>query len=384
MKILIADDDHHIVHYLGEALRSYGNEVLNASSKTNAQAIIERENLDCAIIDARLDVTSTSGVEVFRFAREKDPATRLIMLSAWAFEDLEEQVRSATYPHDATLDKLLDSIKIDYVYKGGDDNYIDVILRKLKFGEPPAPWYGKHHALLISVQDYNDAHIANLAFPASDAEKLNEILVRDYVFESNRVYILRDPRRREILSKLLALGQVLGPDDSLLIFYAGHGLWSETRQQGYWLPVDAERDSPANWISNGDIRDFIAGINTRNTLLVADACFSGAILKSRDVLASTSRKQLSRMVERKFQIRSRKAITSGDDTQRVPDRSIFITSLLDCLSHNRLEALCAEVLFADIVKSLEQQRFSDQNPVYGAIQHAGDEVGGDFVLVRRH
>ena len=50
------------------------------------------------------------------------------------------------------------------------------------------------------------------------------------------------------------LRAALTESDNLLIYYAGHGVLERDSGEGYWLPVDAEEDSQANWaeLSSGE------------------------------------------------------------------------------------------------------------------------------------
>ena len=48
-------------------------------------------------------------------------------------------------------------------------------------------------------------------------------------------------------------------------------------EQGYWLPVDAETDNVANWISNSTLSNMLKGIQSRHIMVVADSCFSGTL-----------------------------------------------------------------------------------------------------------
>jgi len=47
----------------------------------------------------------------------------------------------------------------------------------------------------------------------------------------------------------------LNPDDRLLIYYAGHGYHDKVTDTSYWLPADAERNDPTNWIESKSITD---------------------------------------------------------------------------------------------------------------------------------
>ncbi len=64
----------------------------------------------------------------------------------------------------------------------------------------------------------------------------------------------------------------------MLIFYAGHGHRGEEMNQGYWLPRDAKGDNNSNWLSNSDLTDQLKVIDSKHTLVISDACFSGGIL----------------------------------------------------------------------------------------------------------
>ena len=103
---------------------------------------------------------------------------------------------------------------------------------------------GRYHALLIAVQDYADPSM-NLNNPVRDAGKLQEVLTQGYTFEPQDVVLLKNPTREQIITAFEQLEQTLKPEDSLLVFYAGHGLWDEKTRQGYWIPQDVRRESRA-------------------------------------------------------------------------------------------------------------------------------------------
>ncbi|MEL7001322.1 MAG: caspase family protein, partial [Bacteroidota bacterium] len=141
----------------------------------------------------------------------------------------------------------------------------------------------EYHALIIGVNQYNDEDITDLDNPISDGQKLSNTLESFYNFKKENITFLKSPGRTEILDEMEKLSKELDDKDNLLIFYGGHGIWDEALEQGYWLPADATIDSKSKWISNSTIRDYIRSINTRHTLLISDACFSGGLLKQRGV-----------------------------------------------------------------------------------------------------
>ena len=70
---------------------------------------------------------------------------------------------------------------------------------------------------------------------------------------------------------------MLTPRDNLLIYYAGHGWLDIDADQGYWLPVNATRESQIEWISNNAITSEIRAIQAKHIIVVADSCYSGKL-----------------------------------------------------------------------------------------------------------
>ena len=231
-----------------------------------------------------------------------------------------------------------------------------------------------YHALIIAVENYQaSSELVALNQPVKDASKLYLALTGEYNFPKEQTTLLRNPSRTEILQALENLSIKITAKENVIIFYAGHGVWDERLKMGYWLPVDAKMDNKANWIANSTIRDYIAGIDAKHTLLITDACFSGSIFKSRE--GGMTDYAMSKV----YQLPSRKAMTSGTLTT-VPDESKFMEYLLKRLNDNPEKYLTAKQLFF----SLETAVLNNTHtvPQYGTIQDTGDE-GGDFVFIKK-
>ena len=232
----------------------------------------------------------------------------------------------------------------------------------------------RYYALLIGINDYEDLAITDLDNPVNDTKKLYEILKTGYSFSEEDITMLVNATREEIISSLDKLEAKLTVNDNLLVFYAGHGYWDEKTGKGYWFPKDAEYDNTANWIRNSTISGYISGIKSKHTLLIADACFSGGIFKTRAAFTGASR-----AINRIYELPSRKAMTSGT-LKEVPDESIFLYYLTKNLQENQEEFLPAEKLFFGFKQAVLNN--SQNIPQFGVIKNAGDE-GGDFVFVRK-
>jgi len=232
----------------------------------------------------------------------------------------------------------------------------------------------RNFALIIGNQQYDDPQISELDEPLKDATELYNTLTQQYNFEAENVILLKNETKEKIIGTLHELRSRVTPTDNLLIFYAGHGFWDEGMGVGYWLPKDARKDNPVNWIPNTELTNYLGAIKTKHTLLITDACFSGGIFKTRAAFNS------SYAIEMLYQLNSRKAITSGTYKNVVPDQSVFFQYLIKNLKENTNEYLSAEELFSKMKIAVINN--SENVPQYGTIQNVGDE-GGDFIFIRR-
>jgi len=233
---------------------------------------------------------------------------------------------------------------------------------------------GKYYGLIIGINKYSDPSLIDLDNPITDATMLYSTLIGNYMFAPENVTLLKDPTRAEIIKKLDELSYRLTKNDNLIIFYAGHGYWDKEKETGFWLPADAERSSSVNWIRNSTIQDYVHDINTNHTLLITDACFAGAIFKSRGAFQDATV-----AINKLYSITSRKAMTSGT-LEEVPDRSVFLEYLLKRLLENEKKYISANELFNSFREAVLNN--SPNIPQYGVIQDTGDE-GGDFIFIKR-
>jgi hypothetical protein len=233
----------------------------------------------------------------------------------------------------------------------------------------------RYYALIIGVSEYkySNQNLVDLDKPVKDAETLAQTL-GGYNFDRERITFLRNPTRADIIESLEVLAGKVKENDNLLIFYAGHGYWDEKLNVGYWLPADAQFDKKSTWLSNSNLKDYVAGIKSKHTLLITDACFGGSIFKSREV-AGLSDYGVAKI----YQLPSRKAMTSGN-LKTVPDQSKFFEYLNKRLLDNQAKYISSRELFSSLYNAVINN--TNTVPQYGVIQDTGDE-GGDFIFIRQ-
>jgi hypothetical protein len=234
---------------------------------------------------------------------------------------------------------------------------------------------GKNYCLLIGAQNYDDLSIPSLENPIQDAVKLKIILKQKYNFEDVNIITLFNPAANDVKRQLLELTNTIEPEDNLLIFYAGHGIWVEKEKKGYWLLVDAKRNDSNTWLQNKDVLNLIAKLPSRHTLLITDACFSGGVFKTRSI-----GKNAPAAIQSMNEKISRVAITSGNDTE-VPDESVFMKYLIKALSENKEQYLTAQKMFiTQIIEAVMTETKTE--PRYGTLELAG-HIGGDFIFSKK-
>lgn len=234
--------------------------------------------------------------------------------------------------------------------------------------------FGKYYALIIGVSDYGNEDIDDLAgLPTKDAADLANILIGNYNFKKENITLLNEsPTANDIKKQFAILKKKVTNKDNVIIFYAGHGVYDEKTEIGSWLPSDADPEFGINTISNSEIKDFIKAINSKHTLLISDACFSGSIFKTRSFKAAP------KSVQVKYSLPSRKAMTSGT-LKTVPNKSVFLKYLIKRLTENPDKYISARQLFNSLEDAVINN--SENKPQFGVVGDTGDE-GGDFIFVK--
>jgi uncharacterized caspase-like protein len=202
---------------------------------------------------------------------------------------------------------------------------------------------GRHVIAVVGIDRYQHwPLLSNAVRDASGAAALFQRLG----FEELTAPLLDDLATGKAIQSLVTDDlMALGPDDSLVLFYAGHGgtrehrLGNEVIKTGYLIPVDASRssDKVATWLRLDAWLHAVSLLPAKHILVVLDACHSGIaldpIIKWRDIGAWQDA-PLPALQAR----RSRRIITSALDDQIALDsgpvhgHSLFTGCLLEGLT----------------------------------------------------
>lgn len=242
-----------------------------------------------------------------------------------------------------------------------------------------------YRALVIGNNQYHDpAHRWQpLKTAVSGARAIADLVKTAYHFQD--VTVLTNATRSDILHALSDLTRRVDENDSVLLYYAGHGYLDKETNKGYWVPVDAVGDDDTTFLRNSTIRDELNTIarRARHTLLISDSCFSGSLLRgvTRGPVPDINRESYYQQVAQK---KSVQIITAGgvefvDDNYADSGQSPFTYFLLNELGHNNQPVITASELSTNVEKAVSNN--SSQVPESGVLTGAGDELG-EFIFLK--
>lgn len=240
---------------------------------------------------------------------------------------------------------------------------------------------GRYYALVIGINNYK--HLQALTTAVNDARVVAAELESRYGFE--RPKLLLDADSEAIIEAINDFEGVLEENDSLLIYYAGHGYDDKRANSTYWLPANAKRTTRAAWIQTDVITSNIRPLKSKHVLIVSDSCYSGRFLyrdTNPTVGLSTNR---AMFLGRMYSDKSRSLMSSGGDQPVLDDggggHSVFANAFLHALRNIGETQFTAFELFVKVRERVVGN--SRQVPLYGVLQDSGHD-GGDFIFTRRN
>ncbi len=250
----------------------------------------------------------------------------------------------------------------------------DAVVRAPSTPPDPAAVGGRTIALLIGVEAYR-VPLPNLRTPMADVNAIGVLLGDRLGYE---IRILMNATKDQMLEAFQALVDDVGEQDSLVVYYAGHGYILEADGLGYWLPADARTDTAQQWLSNKSVSEVLSAIRAKNIMLVADSCYSGTLLSSGRASKGV-RTRLSRA-----ELREKRAVmilSSGGEEpvqdERGAGHSVFARQLITMFEGMDRDRLGVEVY--ETVKARVAE-FAPQVPQYGGAISAGHEAGADYLF----
>ena len=237
---------------------------------------------------------------------------------------------------------------------------------------------GSYRALIIGINDYKDPQIPDLETALNDAQTMAKLLRERYGFQ---VELLKDRKatKEAIYRAIRKLASSTKPDDSVLIYYAGHGDLDRLTNDGWWIPADAKGGDPITYLENSTVQTYIRSMKASHVLLISDSCYSGTLFgQARAMPPVIGDKYYLNLYNEK----SRWGMTSGNKTpvsdQGSGGHSVFAYQLLKELRNSGKPYISTQELYTRIAPIISNN--SEQTPLCRPIRNTGDQ-GGEFVFV---
>ncbi|TDP61689.1 YDG domain-containing protein, partial [Roseateles toxinivorans] len=248
---------------------------------------------------------------------------------------------------------------------------------KRKVKAAALPQIERKVAVVIGIDNYQDKSIPQLGNAVKDAQTVGSLFDGALGYET---VVIPNASKQAVVSALNKLALELGPKDSVVIYYAGHGELVESTGLGYWQLADADAKKPETWLSNADIGRMIAQIGASQVALISDSCYSGSLVSDERIRATPGGADPQAMLARKSVV-----VMSSGGNEPVFDEgknghSPFAWNLMNQLKQvNSWQAggnVFERVRFA-VAKELPQR------PKYGSSSAAGHQAGGDYLFEQR-
>ena len=260
--------------------------------------------------------------------------------------------------------------------------------------EPEPVEQGRSLVVLIGINKYT--HWRTLNNAVQDALGMQQILIDKLGFTAPIAPLIDDAATQEAIEALVEeqLRELLKEDDSLVLFFAGHGHTriEQESETGYIVPVDARMPDGAKGHWGDYIRlnhwlEEVAELPARHILVVLDACHSGfALGNAANIYRSAERFRAD--INRD---RSRKVITSAKQDQLaldggpVPGHSLFTGTLINGFNWGEADIdgngfITSSELGLYLQQKVGQASGSAQTPEFGSFHR--DEQGEMVISLR--
>nr|WP_316643687.1 YDG domain-containing protein [uncultured Roseateles sp.] len=248
---------------------------------------------------------------------------------------------------------------------------------KRKVKTASLPQIERKVAVVIGIDNYQDKSIPQLGNAVKDAQSVGSLFDGALGYET---VVIPNASKQAVVSALNKLALELGPKDSVVIYYAGHGELVESTGLGYWQLADADAKKPETWLSNADIGRMIAQIGASQVALISDSCYSGSLVSDERIRATPGGTDPQALLARKSVV-----VMSSGGNEPVFDEgkeghSPFAWNLMNQLKQvNSWQAggnVFERVRFA-VARELPQR------PKYGSSSAAGHQAGGDYLFEQR-
>ena len=280
------------------------------------------------------------------------------------------------YPEIEHTKKILNTIATNK--KNRVVNLSSLLKQNNTFNGTDRNTYDHKVAVVIGVSKYK---IHNpLEYATNDAKAVG-LKLSKMGFKVIELY--DDEATRGRILRVLAddLPGIMGKNDALVVYFAGHGITEELNgverggEEGYLAPVDFDKSNyTGTAISMTSIRSLVKKYRAKHILFVFDSCYSGLGL-------ARGGGREGAFISNALKKRTAQIITAGGKSElALEDRGhgLFTRAFLETLDGKTIPIKNGYLVASDIAqavrKTVTEKSSGTQNPAYGWLSGEGDFV----------
>ena len=223
---------------------------------------------------------------------------------------------------------------------------------------------GKNYILSIAISDYSNAQAENLdPIVVSNLENLFSTLTSKYQFQEENIIKRHNSNAtkskiEEVFNSLKKIDT--NEEDSLLIFFSGHGILKD-KKHGYLILSDGTEYPNTELLKLiGSLRDF------KNIVLFMNCCHSGSVFSEK-----LNDERINTSIDTS---KCRKAIASNQGQEKTYEDSPFIPTITNVLSTNELkDTISITYIFDKISYAMRAAEPPAEARMSGIISNEGGE-----------
>ncbi|WP_375753702.1 caspase family protein [Vibrio sp. HN007] len=204
---------------------------------------------------------------------------------------------------------LSDGVNTIRAYLSAEDGTVSRS-QTLSYYKVPSETKPELYILAVGVSGYQNSEL-NLNYASKDAKDITALFGDSEQFSQVHVQtLLDDQATKDRIEEARAFIQKAGPNDRLIVFFAGHGMLDQ--QENYFFgTTDINPELPQErGLSYKAITDLIASSPSRYKLLLLDTCHSGEV---NDLALAANRPVAEGVISRGFNVKKRKSKGESKD-----------------------------------------------------------------------
>ena len=132
-------------------------------------------------------------------------------------------------------------------------------------------------ALIIANENYQE--VASVSGAVNDGEMVSKYCQLALGIPTSNIHFVKDATLNNIKREIRLIQKIANAYEgkvSFFIYYAGHGMPDEQNREAYLVPIDGFVSDISTCFSLSDFYNIVGNLPSKKTIIILDACFSGA------------------------------------------------------------------------------------------------------------